>query len=154
LENLVISRLRILTFLFIAVYLLPNSFFDDLRIWLLILFALLYSSIVYYFVAREKLQENLTLSIIDLLIVFFYLFLINQMATKFVFLIYLPAIKEILYRRIKNAYIISFMGNLGVIVLSFILKENLPLEISLSLIPISFLIPYFSSSYIKEMEGS
>jgi len=110
LENLVISRLRILTFLFIAVYLLPNSFFDDLRIWLLILFALLYSSIVYYFVAREKLQENLTLSIIDLLIVFFYLFLINQMATKFVFLIYLPAIKEILYRRIKNSLHNKFYG--------------------------------------------
>ncbi|PNV80006.1 MAG: hypothetical protein C0196_03805 [Dictyoglomus turgidum] len=153
-QSLVISRLRILTFLFMTIYLLTNAFFNDFRILILMIFAILYSSVMYYFSAREKVKESFVLSLIDLFVILLYLFLIDAIAVKFLFLIYLPTIKEILYRRIKNAYMISFLGNLGVIILSFILKESLPLKITTSLIPISFLLPYLSSSYLKEMEGS
>ncbi len=153
-QSLVISRLRILSFLFITMYLLTNILFDDLRILILMIFAILYSSVIYYFAARGKIKEGFVLSLVDLFVILLYLFLIDYIAVKFLFLIYLPTIKEVLYRRIKNAYITSFIGNLGIIILSLILKESLPLKITTSLIPISFLLPYLSSSYLKEMEGS
>ncbi|MFN3699439.1 MAG: hypothetical protein ACK4SU_04485, partial [Dictyoglomus sp.] len=121
---------------------------------ILVITAIMYSLMIYYLVSREKLKESTFISVIDLLIIFLYFLTLNDMTTNFLFLFYLPVIKEIIYKREKIAYLLSFTGNIGLLALSLLFKNTPPLEVVISLFPLSFLIPYLSHYYVKEMEVS
>jgi len=147
----VIARLRFLTFLLLFTYVLSSEFFKDISIPFFI-FALIYSGAIYLLIIKGKIKEIFVISLFDLLLIFslFYFKLLN---VDFLFLTYLPVIKEVLCRRFKEAYIISFLGNIVLIFISGLDKVFIPLEISCSLLPLSFLIPYISIYYAKEKGG-
>lgn len=152
-NDLIVSRLRILSSILIATYLISSYSFENNNIILYLITSLVYSTLIYYLISREKISESFFISILDLVMVLLFLTLSDYIALKFLFLIYLPSIKEIIYKNKKNAYLISILGNISLIILSITLRKNLPLKITLSLIPLSFLIPYLSWYYVKEMEG-
>lgn len=155
LKDLIVSRLRILSFILISAYLISNFSLESGSIILYLTMSLFYSSLIYYLISRGKLNESFFISLLDLIIVLLFLSIsdLDYITLKFLFLIYLPSIKEIIYKNKKNAYMLSFLGNIILIFISYSIRKSLPLEITFSLLPFSFLIPYLSWYYVKEMEG-
>lgn len=147
----VIARLRFLTFLLLFTYVLSIEFFKDISIPFFI-FTLIYSGTIYFLIIKGKIKESFIISLLDLILILslFYFKILN---VDFLFLTYLPVIKEVICRRFKEAYIISFLGNIALILISGIDKIFISLEISCSLLPLSFLIPYISIYYAKEKGG-
>ncbi|MCX7941634.1 MAG: hypothetical protein N2516_00875 [Dictyoglomaceae bacterium] len=75
------------------------------------------------------------------------------METRFLFLIFFPVIKEIIYNRYSSSYIISFLSWIAMLCFSLFITTYVTLEISFSLLPFSFLIPYIGIYYSKEKGG-
>ncbi len=153
LETVVISRIRILTFLLTYTYVISNVFFDSLLQNLVILSSIFYSLILYYLSSRNKINETFIISVLDEIFILIYLFTFKTFISKFLFLIYLPVIKEVLFRRDKEAYLLGFLCNIIIILYSLQNNQFLSPTISFSLLPFSFLIPYLSLHYTKEKPG-
>uniref|UniRef100_A0A7C3RK06 Sensor histidine kinase n=1 Tax=Dictyoglomus thermophilum TaxID=14 RepID=A0A7C3RK06_DICTH len=152
-ETVVISRIRILTFLLTYTYVISNIFFEDLLQYLVILSSIFYSFILYYFSSHNKINETLIISVLDEIFILIHLFTFKNFISKFLFLIYLPVIKEVLFRRDKEAFLLGFICNVIIILYSLQNTQFLSPTISFSLIPFSFLIPYLSLHYTKEKPG-
>jgi hypothetical protein len=153
LETVVISRIRILTFLLTYTYVISNVFFESLLQYLVILSSIFYSLILYYLSSRNKINETFIISVLDEIFILIYLFTFKTFISKFLFLIYLPVIKEVLFRRDKEAYLLGFLCNIIIILYSLQNTQFLSPTISFSLLPFSFLIPYLSLHYTKEKPG-
>lgn len=152
-ETVVISRIRILTFLLTYTYVISNVFFESLLQYLVILSSIFYSLILYYLSSRNKINETFIISVLDEIFILIYLFTFKTFISKFLFLIYLPVIKEVLFRRDKEAYLLGFLCNIIIILYSLQNTQFLSPTISFSLLPFSFLIPYLSLHYTKEKPG-
>jgi hypothetical protein len=153
LETVVISRIRILTFLLTYTYVISNVFFENLLQYLVILSSIFYSLILYYLSSRNKINETFIISVLDEIFILIYLFTFKTFISKFLFIIYLPVIKEVLFRRDKEAYLLGFLCNIIIILYSLQNTQFLSPTISFSLLPFSFLIPYLSLHYTKEKPG-
>lgn len=152
-ETVVISRIRILTFLLTYTYVISNVFFESLLQYLVILSSIFYSLILYYLSSRNKINETFIISVLDEIFILIYLFTFKSFISKFLFLIYLPVIKEVLFGRDKEAYLLGFLCNIIIILYSLQNTQFLSPTISFSLLPFSFLIPYLSLHYTKEKAG-
>lgn len=152
-ETVVISRIRILTFLLTYTYVISNVFFENLLQYLVILSSIFYSLILYYLSSRNKINETFIISVLDEIFILIYLFTFKTFISKFLFIIYLPVIKEVLFRRDKEAYLLGFLCNIIIILYSLQNTQFLSPTISFSLLPFSFLIPYLSLHYTKEKPG-
>ncbi|MGB9857877.1 MAG: hypothetical protein ACPLKX_07045 [Dictyoglomaceae bacterium] len=153
-SDIIMARIRLLiTFLLFSYFLYLGMFLESfgLRVYFIILF--LYNLLLYYLFKKEIIKESFVISLFDETFIYLLLFLIKGIELKFIFLIFFPVVKEVIYERYNFAYILSFLSWITLICFSVFISPFIPLEVSMSILPFSFLIPYISIYYSKEKGG-
>ncbi|PMQ01905.1 MAG: hypothetical protein CBR30_02625 [Dictyoglomus sp. NZ13-RE01] len=150
----VIARLRLLIFFLLFIYLLSLGFFFD-NLWIRVYFygVFLYSLFIYYLFYKKLLKESFLISLLDEFSIFLFLYIMKGMEIKFLFLIFLPIIKEVVYKRFKHAYLLSLLSWIALFLFSIYITPYIPMQVSISILPFSFLITYVSIYYAKEKGG-
>ena len=153
-NEIIIARIRFLIiFLLFSFFLSLRMFIESPYLKIYFLVSFLYSALLYYCFKKNILQEFFLISFLDEFFIFTFLYLIKGIEVKFLFLIYFPVIKEVIYKRYNSAYILSFLSFIILILFSIFITPFIPLRTSFSLLPFSFLIPYVSVYYSKEKGG-
>lgn len=153
-NDIIMSRIRLLiTFLLLSYFLYLDMFLESLGLRLYFIILFLYNILLYYLFKKEIIKESFVVSFFDETFIFLLLFLIKGMEIKFIFLIFFPVVKEVIYERYNFAYILSFLSWIAILCFSVFITPFIPLEVSVSILPFSFLIPYISIYYSKEKGG-
>lgn len=153
-SEVVLARIRLLiTILLFSFFLHVGIFFEsfELRVYLFLLF--LYNFLLYLFFKKKIIKESFIISLLDEFFIFSLFVLIRGMESKFLFLTFFPVIKEIVYNRYFSAYLLSILSWIVILCFSLFITPYITLEVSFSILPFSFLIPYIGIYYTKEKGG-
>ncbi len=153
-NEIVMTRIRFLITILLFTYFLHlgiifSSF--GLKIYFFLLF--FYNLSLYYLFTKKFIKESFLISFFDEIFIFSLFILIKGIENKFLFLYFFPVIKEIIYNRYFSAYILSILSWITILCFSLFITPFISLEISFSLLPFSFLIPYIGIYYTKEKGG-
>ncbi len=153
-NEIVIARIRFLiTMLLFAFFLYLGTIFSSFGLKMYFFLLFFYNLSLYYLFKKRFMKESFLISLFDEIFIFSLFILIKGIENKFLFLSFFPVIKEIIYNRHLSAYILSILSWVAILCFSLFITPFISLEISFSLLPFSFLIPYIGIYYTKEKGG-